>query len=232
MNLGIKGKRALVTGASKGLGKAIALSLIDEGVEVISISRSPIDYKAIHIKCDLNEQVPDLKNYKIDIIVNNLGGDVTVRNPICTIDEWYKQFHFNLGIDIILNNQLIPYMQKQKWGRIVNISSLSSTGSGKASDSYASIKSALNTYTIKLGKELAKYGIVVSSVMPSGMIYAGNGWDEFKKNRQHEYMNYIREKMPIGRVGTPEEIASVVTFLCSQQASYCIGTIVPVTGGR
>ena len=232
MNLGIEGKKALVTGASKGLGKSVALLLIDEGVDVIAISRSEIDYDATHIKCDLNKKIPDLKNYGIDIIVNNLGGDVSIRNPICTIDEWYRQFRFNLGINIMINNQLIPRMQKNKWGRIVNISSLSSTGSGKASDSYASIKSALNTYTVKLGKELAKYGIVVSAVMPSGFIYSGNGWDEFRKTRKCEYDNYINEKMPIRRLGTPEEIAPIVTFLCSQQASYCIGTIVPATGGR
>jgi 3-oxoacyl-[acyl-carrier protein] reductase len=228
MNLDLKGKTAFVTGGSKGLGKSIAQILIEEGVSVTVASRSKPNYKVRHIECNLLDYKP-LMEY--DILINNVGGDLNLSSPICNIEEWERLYKFNLEIPIALINDAIPYMKEKKWGRIINISSLSATGSGKSSDAYASIKSALNMYTVKLAKELYKDGIVVSGIMPSGFIYDGNQWDKFREQMPTLYNEYL-ETLPTGRLAKPEEIANLVAFLCSDKAYYLGGSIIKVSGGK
>lgn len=231
MNLKIKGKNAVVTGGSKGIGKSIALDLIEEGVNVTVISRSDIDFDAKHIKCDLMKEIPDISDLDVDILINNIGGNYGIRRSHSTPEEWKDMYKFNLGITLEINEQVIPHMRKQKWGRIVNMSSFSSTGSGGSTDSYAAIKSALNIYTVKLAKYLAEDGIVVSAVSPSGVIFKDNGWDRFKQRDFDGFNAYIDEFMPIGRLGVPEDISPIVLFLCSDLARFCVGTIIQATGG-
>ena len=133
MNLGIQGKKALVTAGSRGIGNAIACALADEGVEVAVASRTePGVFR--HLPYDLlapegpRAMLADLiDNFGLpDIVVHNLGGTLGVLDPFCTPQEWIDVYRVNLGVAVELNRALVPYMQKRGGGRVVHVSSVSS----------------------------------------------------------------------------------------------------------
>ena len=140
MDLGIKGKVALVTGGASGIGKAITEELLKNGAKVYITSRSESRLKEcfdslgklssnlITIKSDLtNGDEPEnlikkiLVNDEVDILVNNIGDTLGITDPYCKIEDWHKLFNLIMGVAIRLNNAVIPYMSQKKWGRIVNI---------------------------------------------------------------------------------------------------------------
>lgn len=251
MDLGISGKRALVTGAGRGLGRSIALCLAEEGVKVAVVSRTNSDLESLveemggknrghfGMAVDLtrtgmpfsvvNELVSGFG--PIDIVVNNLGGTLEIRDPFCAISDWQKIWRFNLEVAVELNLLLIPYMQKQKWGRIVNISSIAGT-ENQGPVPYCSVKAAFNAYTRSMGRLLAPDGIVMTAVLPGAVFTEGGDWDRACQERPDHVAKYLAERMAIHRFGRPDEISRVVTFLCSEHASFCIGSIVPVDGGQ
>lgn len=251
MDLGLQGKKAVVTGAGRGIGQSIAINLAREGAKVAIISRTKADLidlmdkiggeKNGHffIDCDLvQDEIPSkiFKTLKeefgdIDILVNNLGGTLNIKDPYCSIIDWRKLWRINMEVAIELNNCVIPYMKEQKWGRIVNISSISSL-ENHGPVPYCSIKSALTSYSRSMGRVLAPDGIIMTTVLP-GAVYVERGhWDNMSVTDPEHVQKYLNERMAIKRFGTLDEIGTVVTFLCSQQASFCVGSMVPVDGGQ
>src|SRR3989338_3734160 len=174
MDLGIAEKLVVITGSGRGLGSAMALSLAKEGARVAIISRTASDLHALllemsdneggnkgnkngkhySIACDLTEEgmpakaVKELQEHfgQPDIIINNLGGTLDIKDPFCSLHEWRKIWRMNLEVAIELNNLLIPHMKQQQWGRIVNISSISAL-ENQGPVPYCSIKAALNAYS-------------------------------------------------------------------------------------
>ncbi|MFZ5644540.1 MAG: SDR family NAD(P)-dependent oxidoreductase [Bacillota bacterium] len=250
MNLGIKEKCALVTGASRGLGRAVALELAQEGAKVAVVARDNSLLSSVvkdmggevsgHVGIPLDltsEGAAEFLNKRlrndfgpVQIIVHNLGGTLGIRDCLSTIEEYLKVWNFNLGVAIELNRLLVPTMKENRWGRIVHISS-SSAVNVDASLPYSISKAALNAYVKGLGRQLAREGIVVSSVMPGPFEFAGGHWDNVKKDNPQRYYKFIEEKMAIGRLGTPEEISGIVAYLCSEKASLLVGSVLPVDGG-
>lgn len=251
MDLGIKNKYALVTGAGRGLGRSMALNLASEGVKVAIVSRTISDLNDLleemggterghyAIACDL---IPEGRPTNLveklqedfgnpDILVNNLGGTLDIKDPFCSISEWRKIYRYNLEVAIELNNLLIPYMKKQKWGRIVNISSISSL-ENQGPVTYCTIKAALTAYTRSMGRVLSSEGIIMTSVLPGAVFTEKGYWDITSKENPEHVEKYLSERMAIKRFGTPDEIGTVVTFLCSQHASFCVGSTVLVDGGQ
>lgn len=251
MELGIKDKRALITGAGRGLGKVIALELDREGVSISAVSRTKSDLDKLLIEmggenkrhyaivADLTiEHAPELvfkeleKNFgPVDILVNNLGGALNIKDPFCSVYDWRKIWRMNFEVGLELNNLIIPYMKKKSWGRIINISSISGSES-QGPLSYCSVKAALNAYTKNMGRILAPYGIIMAAVSPGAVLTEGGYWDTTMRDNPKYAKKYLDERMPIKRFGKPEEIASMVAFLCSKQSSFCAGSIFPVDGGQ
>ena len=248
MDLGLKGKIAVITGAGRGLGRNIASNLAKEGARIVGISRTQKDLEELQteignnhytIACDLSKEEAPSKAIKEviskvgnpDIIVNNVGGTLDINDPLCSIDEWRKIWQLNLGVAIEINNLVIPSMRKKKWGRIINISSIS----GKENHGpvpYCSVKAALNAYTRSMGRFLAPDGIIMVAIMP-GAVYTEKGyWNIASKERPEHVDKYLKERMAIHRFGTLDEIGSVVTFFCSDKASFCVGSLVTVDGGQ
>lgn len=249
MELGIKGKRALVTGASRGLGRAVALGLAEEGVKVAVVARDKaliLDVvkkmggkRAGHYALNLDLMKDGscgilkekmVKNFGVpDIIVHNLGGTLGVKEVLGDISDYEKVWKFNMGIAVELNRLFFPYMQKKRWGRVVHISS-SAAVTADASLPYSSAKAALNAYVKGLGRRIVKDGIIVTAVMPGPFMYEGSHWDNVAKEDPGRFRKFC-ERTAENRLGRPEEISGVVVFLCSEQASFCAGAIVPVDGG-
>jgi 3-oxoacyl-[acyl-carrier protein] reductase len=251
MDLGIKGKKALVTGGGRGLGRSIATCLAGEGARVAVVSRTKKDIDSLveqiggqaaghyGIVSDLTEpgvpaQVVDELSHAfggIDIIVHNLGGTLDINDPFCSIADWRKVWRFNLEVAVELNLLLLPYMRQQKWGRVVHISSISAMENHGPAP-YCSVKAALTAYTRSMGRVVAPEGIVITAVLPGAVFTEGGYWDITSKERPEHVSKYLRERMAIQRFGRTEEIGNIVTFLCSEHASFCIGSIVPVDGGQ
>jgi len=250
MNLNIKGKRALVTGAGRGIGRAISSALANEGVKIVCVSRTKSDIDELiqslggtsaghlGIAMDLiplsasNELLEKIKNFgPLDIVVHNAGGALDITNAFCSVEEWRKVYRFNFEIAVELNGLILPGMQKRKWGRVCHISSISSM-ENHGTVPYCSMKAALTAYTRSMGGVLAPDGVVMSAVLPGAVFTEGGFWDETSRNRPEHLHKYLTERQRIGRLGQPEEIANHVAFLCSELASFNTGSIVPIDGGQ
>jgi NAD(P)-dependent dehydrogenase (short-subunit alcohol dehydrogenase family) len=251
MKLGLKGKKAIVTGGATGIGEAICLALANEGVQVALTSRHPERVNRTIAKLGGREQghygvVSDitregeprriadevLKEFgEPNIVVNNVGDTLGITDALCPISDWRRVFRLNLEVHVEMNNCFIPLMQKRKWGRIVNISAgASMENSGPVP--YCSIKAAYTAYSRSMGRVLAPDGIVMSAVLP-GVVFTEDGhWAKVIKERPEHAEKYLAERTVLKRFGQPEEISPMVVLLCSELASFCVGSIVPVEGGQ
>jgi len=258
MNLGIKGKRVLITGGSKGIGAAIAKAFANERAKVSIISRNEEKLKQTmdeigseaagheYIVSNLREsQEPTRvakelldKHKTIDIVIHNVGGALGQKDPLGKIEDWNTVWHFNVGIAIEINAILIPPMKQQGWGRLVHVSSISAELGDPMVEPfggalpYAAAKAYLNTYVKGLGKELAKDNVVATGVMPGVVLSKEKYWDKLKNENPELVKSFLSQYYPIGRFGKAEEIASFVVFMASEQASFAAGSIVPISGGR
>ena len=248
MELGIRGKKVLVTGGGRGLGRSAAECLAREGARVAIVSRTQSDLHSFikehgneHLglcfdlmeKTDPKDMVQELKGkfgYP-DIIVHNVGGTLGITDPFCSLEDWQKIYRFNLEIVVELNTLLVPHLQKQKWGRIVHISSIASL-ENQGPIPYCSIKAALTAYTRSFGRLVSADGINVSSVLPGAIFTKGGYWDNASQDRPDHVQKYLGERMAIKRFGTPEEIGQFVTFLCSDHASFVAGSAFLIDGGQ
>ncbi len=253
MDLGIKGKKALITGGAVGIGRAIALDFAKEGASVIITSRNEDllnktlemmgGKKAGHYAIVANltdDSAPkalaeEIKIFfgDLDIVVNNIGGTLKIMDPYCSISDWRKVFRLNLEVAIELNNFFIPHMKKQDWGRILNISAgASMENSGPVS--YCSIKAALTAYTRCMGRILAieTKNVIMSALLPGVILTEGGHWETVLKENPKHAEKYLKERCPAARFGKPSEMSPMALLLCSQLASFCQGTIALVDAGQ
>lgn len=250
MELGLEKKSALVVGASRGLGRSIAIALAQEGVQVGVIARTETDI--ISLVADMGGEtkghwglvkdlVPDgvptqiaeeifAEGRNIDMLIHNLGGTLAVRDPFCSVEEWRKVWRLNLEIAVELNRHLIPPMRKKNWGRVVHISSIAATLS-RGAVAYCAVKAAVNAYTKNLGATVAPDGVVVTAVMPGAISYPGSHWDKQTQEKPEMVANYLEQRMAIKRFACLDEISNFVVFLCSEKASFFTGSILPIDGG-
>lgn len=248
MDLGIKDRLALVTGASRGIGRAIAQQLAREGARVVLVARTADALETVRremtapdkhtgIALDLmadggTQKLADAVNKlgTLDIIVHNLGGSAGVFPALAPVEDWKKVWHFNVGVAHELNRLFIPAMVQRRWGRIVHLSTLSTTTyNGYAA--YVSAKCALDGYVKTVSREVSKDNVIVSAVAPGAIYSEGRHFAKLQKENPVALENYFKEHLPIKRLGTAEDVAGVVAFLCSDQASFMAGAIVAVDGG-
>ena len=232
-------KTALVTGASRGIGKAIALELKHNGFNVLGTATSDSgakDLSDMGIKgyvLDLNLQASiedfwsqiEKENHSITVLVNNAG--ITRDNIVLRMsdDEWSDIMNVHLNGTFQLSKRALKMMLKNKWGRLINISSASASIGNRGQSNYAAAKAGVEAFTKSLAKEVGKRDITINAVAP-GFILT----DMTEQNDAVNSEDLINE-IPLGRFGKPEEIAHLTSFLCSEEASYITGQVLHINGG-
>jgi 3-oxoacyl-[acyl-carrier protein] reductase len=251
MNLGISGKLALVTGGGRGLGEGICRSLAHEGARVLATSRNASDLDRLveeiggssagHLSFSLDIAAPDgpatlvefirRQNLQPDIIVNNVGGNLAFTDPLGPLDEWQQVMRLNVEVALEINRAFIPQMRDAKWGRICHVSSISAL-ENQGPPAYCAAKAALNAYVRSLGRYVSADNVILTSVMPGAVFTKDGYWDTASRERPAHVEKYLNERMAIRRFGRVEEISEIVAFLCSEHASFCVGTCLLADGGQ
>lgn len=246
MKLGFQGKFAIVTGAGQGLGQAIALTLAAEGATVIiadinfqnakqtAIKAKEFTPDSFAIKVDVSKS-KDLEKLvkaavdhfgRIDILVNNAGICPRTDFEKITGQEWDRVLAVNLKSVFFLSQKVFPYMKKNHYGRIINIASgAGKIGGVQVGAHYSASKAGIICLTKTMALVGAKFGINVNAVCP-GVINTG-----ITTSISKEKIERYKEMIPLGRIGSAEEVAKVVVFLASDPASYITGEISDVNGG-
>jgi len=257
MDLGLKGKKVLIVGASKNIGAAIARCLAKEGCMAFLVSRDGNKLKELcselggqqtghnYLAADLRmegkptEAAQEALRWAggVDVVIHNVGGALGHKDMLGSRGEWEDVWQFNVGIAIEMNRILIPPMRQKKWGRIVHISSILAElgeplGPFSGALPYVAAKAYLNAYVKGLGRCLASENVVISAVMPGVVASEGKFWDKMLKDDPAKVKDFIDHFYPVGRFGKPEEIAPFVALLSSQHASFASGTLIPVSGGQ
>jgi 3-oxoacyl-[acyl-carrier protein] reductase len=256
MDLNIRGRNALVTGGTHGIGRSIALALADEGcnVAVFSRSRERVKKMLAELKMrgvDCIGIVADVMNTRdiekvkkavtdrwgsVHILINNVGGggrwgkDKVEETDENVYEEVYRK---NVLAAIKFTKWAIPYMRKERWGRVVTITSIFGRESG-GRPWFSMAKAAQTSFmkSLAIKDYLVKDGITFNSIAPGAIMIPDTGWEKAKKDNPREVKEFIRKHLPLGRFGTPEEVADIVAFICSEKASLINGASIPADGGQ
>lgn len=251
MELGLKGKVAIVTGASRGIGRSIALGLAAEGcrlgicargaerleqtagevraagAEVLALPVDATDASALEqFVAAVGERYG-----QIDILVNNVGGGGKDLFAETTDEDWAGAFDLTLWPAIRASRLVVPWMERQGGGAIVMISSIFGREWG-GRPAYNVVKAAENALAKSMARQYAAKGIRVNAVAPGSIIFPGGSWQRRVDENPERLAEFVRNELPLGRFGYPEEVANVVTFLVSDAASLMIGACVNVDGGQ
>ena len=240
MDLGISGKTALVTGASAGIGRAIAKALAAEGVRLAVVARRRALLETLQteigagltiIECDfMKEDAPKTIADAalaglgaVDILVNNAGGSRSFKLD-ASEEQWNEALTLNFTRQRQLTHKLLEQMMARKWGRIVNITGKSEP---EGINGAFCAKAAMHSWSKGLSREVGKHGITVNCIPPGRIIS-----EQILRNYTPEYRKWQSEhEIPVGEYGQPEDLANLVCFLASPRARYITGAVIPVDGG-
>ncbi|PPR78528.1 MAG: 3-oxoacyl-[acyl-carrier-protein] reductase FabG [Alphaproteobacteria bacterium MarineAlpha2_Bin1] len=236
-------KVVLLTGAYGGIGKSIAELLVSKGAKVILSGRDEVKLKDLaqelnnkvsYIKCDLSDlssvsnlvnQSSELLGDEVNVLINNAGVTMDGLAVRMSKESWQLPIDINLTSAFLLSKSALKPMMKQKWGRIVNISSIVGVMGNGGQSNYAASKAGLIGMSKSLAKEVAKRGITINCIAP-GYIETPMT-DKIKENQAES----ILPSIPMGRFGKPEDIANCVAFLVSDESCYITGQTIHINGG-
>jgi 3-oxoacyl-[acyl-carrier protein] reductase len=252
VDLHLTDKVGIVTGSSRGIGKAIAMGLAAEGCLVTLCAREadPLDRAAAELRatgakvCAVTADVgrPEdpgrvvdatLQAFgRLDILVNNVGGARTAGPFLETADSaWQTAVDLNMMAAVRFSRLVVPEMQKVGGGVIINISSIWGRETGGTA-TYNAVKAAEISLAKSMARELAPLNVRVNSIAPGSIFFPGGSWDRRLLADPDGITAFIKREIPSGRFGKPEEVADVVVFLCSDRASWVTGACLNVDGGQ
>ncbi len=246
MDLGLKDKTAVVTGGSRGIGRAIALQFADEGCHVAICARGENalnetaeeirarGVKAHALTCDVTK-TQELDAFlessraalgRVDVLVNNTSGFGIADNE----DGWAASFGVDVMGSVRASWKVVPWMVEQGGGSIVHISSTAAL-EAPGSPPYSAMKAALISHAKNLAIQLAPQKIRVNTVAPGSIEFPGGVWESIKNASRPQY-DAVLSTIPSGRMGSAEEVANTVVFLASERASWVTGGVLAVDGGQ
>ena len=256
MDFEIQGKNAVITGGTHGIGLATAIALGNEGCNVAVCSRTSERVESAISELNNNNiknigmQVDVLKPNTIKvfcrkvieewetihILINNVGGGGRWGSEIIeetSEDVWIDVYNKNAMAAVRFTVFFLPYMRKQKWGRVVTIASrFGHEGGGRPWFNMANSAEISLMKTLSMKSYLAKDGITFNTVAPGRIMIPDTGWEEEKENNSKDFNEMLDEEFPLGRMGTPEEVANIITFICSEKSSLMTGATITVDGGE
>lgn len=215
-------KTVFITGTSRGIGQAIYKKLKSENYKIIAPSRQELD---LNDSSSINRYLKTNNNFKIDILINNAGINLPTWIDELSDDNIKQHTQINLISPIKLISAFAPYMKKNKWGRIINISSIFGVVARGKQTMYTATKHSINGVTKALALELGPYNILINSVCP-GFINT-----ELTKRNPPEKNNILIKDIPLGRFAEPKEIAELIFFLVSDKNTYINGAEIIIDGG-
>jgi len=245
---------AIITGSGGGLGLTFAKKFAKEGAKIIitDVSNNALENSISELKSigaefttyilDVTnkEQINDVmanvynKYGRIDILVNNAGGSLYTPKELEKIEEkhWDLVLNVNLKGTFLCSQAVIPYMEKNKYGKIINLSSIGGrTASIVTGVAYAAAKGGVISFTRRLAKEVGDRGINVNAIAP-GTVLSGQRMIDSWESMEEKERDDILRSIPLGRLSTDEEQANVVLFLASELSSYITGAVIDINGGR
>ncbi|HEY9166296.1 MAG TPA: SDR family oxidoreductase [Candidatus Kryptonia bacterium] len=257
MDLGLRGKTAIVAASTKGLGKAVALALSSEGANVVINGRhkqnlhdateeikSATGRTPVALQCDLTkpEDIEKLFDQvekelgSVHVLVANAGGPPAGNLADFNDEQWLNAIDLNLMSTVRLIRKSLPIMQKQKWGRIVNITSLTVKQPADNLLLSNSVRAAVVGFAKSVSQQVAKDNILINNIAPYYVSTKRVDYllEETAAKRgitKEAALQNIVKEIPMGRLGTPEEFASVVAFLCSEKNGYITGATIQFDGG-
>jgi NAD(P)-dependent dehydrogenase (short-subunit alcohol dehydrogenase family) len=232
-NVAVDGNRAhvrrtaLVTGGSSGLGKECAERLRSDGIDVVTLDVQP----GADVTVDVSDpaQVARVRAQvgAVDILINS-AGVVGPNKPLTDIsdEEWARTFQVNVYGTFSLCRAFVPGMVERGWGRIVNFASMAGKDGNPNLSAYSASKAAVIGMTKSLGKELAKTGVIVNAIAPAVIATPMNA------ATSPEVLEHLTKLIPMGRLGEPHEVASLVSWLASDEVSFSTGAVYDISGGR
>ena len=240
----LSNKVAIVTGSGRGIGRAIALKLAEVGATVVvNDIGEPVESVSEEIKAMGGQSLAILADVslakdvirlvettvstygKVDILVNNAG--ITRDHLLLrmTDDDWDKVLEVNLKSVFLCTRAVLKHMIKQRWGRIISISSVVGVVGNPGQANYASAKAGIIGFTRTIAKEVASRGITANAIAP-GFIETG-----MTQQLEEEWKQELRKRIPAGYFGSPRDVAETVAFLASEEARYITGQVLGVDGG-
>ncbi len=247
---GIKGKKILITGASRGLGAVCARAFSAMGAELALIARSKELLETVAHSCEQPERhtvvAVDLLEMQaieeainkaisflgqIDVVLHVAGGGLGLREPLLEATDLLKLFTLNVVAAAEINRHVVPSMQKRSKGNLVHVGSIAGR-EAVASVGYNTAKAALSAYVRSLGNELARSSLVVTGIQPGGFLAPGNSWERLSVNKPDVVEQFVQQRLPRGRLAQAEEIVPLIAFLCSDAASMMAGCMVPIDAGE
>lgn len=246
MKIDLENKVALVAEGSSAIGKAICLQLLESGAKVscfTSNAEAEDQCRQYFAKKGLEVNIyrAEVSNFAecariiteieqtsgvIDIMINNTDFDYSGNFNEMSLQQWQNSIHINLDSVYNLCRQISEKMSERHFGRIINISSVYAKKGKSGKSAYAASKSGLHGFTMALSQELARKGVTVNTVSP------GHIKTDSEQESAPADSNEIIADIPASRLGEAEEVASLVDFLCSEQASFITGTDIPINGGQ
>jgi 3-oxoacyl-[acyl-carrier protein] reductase len=242
VDLGLQGRTALVTGATRGIGLAIARALAGEGTRVAVAARTEADVRRVAGELAGVPVAADLTTAEgceaairaaghPDVLVNNLGLRAGSGWADTGVAEMERAMAGNLYPAVRLSLLALPEMRRRRWGRVVVVSSLFGREAGGA-PAYNAAKAAELSLVTSLAREVGGDGVTVNAVAPGSILFEGGSWHRRQQADPEAIAEFVHRELPLGRFGTPEEVASVVAFLCSAPASLVNGACWAVDGGQ
>jgi 3-oxoacyl-[acyl-carrier protein] reductase len=249
MDLGLKGRVAMVSGASRGIGRAIVLGLAAEGCRlslcargkegvdrvVQEVQKTGAEVTAlagdVTSEADARRWVEETQKRfdRVDILINNVGGSRPGGNLSASREDWQNGFALNFFSALDLCRLMVPSMANQKSGCVINIASIYGREWGGPM-TYNAAKAAMISLSKEMARELAPQGIRVNSVAPGSILFPGGSWEKRQIENPEGIAAFVKAELPFGRFGTPEEVADVVVYLASDRARWVSGACLNVDG--